>query len=140
MTSHRKQINPVLVDETLNWAFAVKYFIYAFFGLAGALSSIPSVAALAGSLVASTLGIIIALSATVAGISTLHATRSKRAEMWEFYSTVTLVAFIMVFISSIVYLAFQGSHQGMSLAVIASALIVLPCWKLSWTIRKNGRT
>jgi hypothetical protein len=138
MTNHRKQISPVLVDQTLNWAFAVKYFIYAIFGLAGAIVSFPGVTALAGSLVATTLGAIIALSATVAGFSTLRAGTSKRAEMWEFYSTVTLVAFILVYISSIVYLATLGDHNRIALAVIASALVVLPCWKLSWIIRKNG--
>lgn len=138
MTNHRKQIKPMLVDESLNWAFAVKYFIYAFFGVAGAIANIPSVSILAGSAVATTLGVIIGLSAAAAGVSTLRAGRSKVAEMWEFYSTVTMVAFVTVYISALIYLAIQGDHDRVAVAVIASALIILPCWKLSWIIRKNG--
>lgn len=137
MANHRKQVNPMLVDESLNWAFAVKYFIYALFGLAGAISSIPAIALLAGDAVATTVGSIIALAAAVASFSTLRASHNKVAKMLEFYSTVILVVFIMVYIFALSYLAIQGDHDRIAVAVIASGLVVLPCWKLSWIIRKN---
>lgn len=128
---------PVLVDNSLNTAFAVKYFIFAAFGLTGMIVHIPALATVAGEAVATFLAGVVALSGFAAAICVLNSYRSARWVRSEFYTTVTLVAFTAVYNICLIYLAVIGAGSRINLAVIATALLVMPIWKLYYILKTS---
>lgn len=128
---------PVLVDNSLNIAFSIKYAIYALFGLTGMIVHIPSLAAVAGEAVATFLAFVVAVSGAAASVCVANSGKSDRWVRWEFITTFTLVAFVAVYNICLIYLAVIGAGSRVNLAVIATALLVLPVWKLYYILKTS---
>ena len=127
----------MLVDNSLNVAFAIKYFIYAAFGASGVFSVIPSVALVGGVTAARALGLVVFVLGVAVGTSALKSLSSVKWERREFYGTIALIAFIGMYNASLIYLALHGIGDRVGLAIIATALLVFPIWKLRYILRKN---
>lgn len=129
---------PVLADNSLNRAFAVKYAIYAAFGVSGVITHIPSLAIIAGEAAATILAGVVALTGVLAAIS---AWNSIAGGVWvrrELYATITLCAFIAMYDIALYILSIVGVGDRINLAIIATALLVMPLWRIRW-ILKNSR-
>lgn len=127
-----KALKPVLVDETIYRAFAAKYIIYGVFGLAGALTSVPSVTEVAGELYATIWASLMSLlSFVVAWLAW-----GGKHERGELYATICLIGLILVYSISLILLALGGSSGRSALAVIATALLVFPIWRVRFLFRK----
>jgi hypothetical protein len=130
---------PILVDSSLHTAFAIKYAIYAAFGLLGTVYGPPSIALVAGATVAHTVSLIIFVCSIVAMAATL---RSHIKPIWkkvELYSTIGVVSFVSVYFVSAATLAVLGDSSRANLAIIAIALIVLPTWRILQIIKESRR-
>lgn len=128
---------PLLVDNSLNRAFAIKYGIYAVFGFSGMVSHVPSIALVAGQLVATIVGGIIGVAGVWAAASAWNFMKSPRWQRSEVYATVTLVAFVSVYVATLLYLAAIGEGSRLNLAIIATALLVMPIWRIRYIIKKS---
>ena len=127
-----KTLKPVLVDETIYHAFTAKYIIYGIFGLAGAITSVPSVTEVAGELYATIWALMVSvLSFVVAWLSW-----GGRHERGELYATICLIGLILVYSISLILLALNGSSGRSALAVLATALLVFPVWRVRFLYRK----
>lgn len=128
---------PILVDESMNIAFAVKYAIYALFGFAGIFFAVPSIAEVAGGPAARVISALVFLLSTVACVSTYRSLNSSRWERVEFYSTIGLISFVAVYDAAAIWLTILGSTGRLNLAIIASALLVFPGWRVYYIYKKN---
>jgi hypothetical protein len=128
---------PVLVDNGINRAFAVKYLIYAVFGFTGIFTHIPSVVEVSGVLVAQAVAICVFLSAGIASLSAWNFHRGLRWMKAEIYSTYFLVSFVFIYNVALVYLTLNGDETRLNLAVLATALLVMPIWRVRDLIRKG---
>ena len=132
----RKHPQPVLTDSSLNMALSVKYIIYATFGISGMLTTIPSVTEVAGAVAAQALGGAIGVLGIMAAVSTLRAVKSAHWERVELYITIALVAFVSMYNVCLIYLTVHGSDTRVGLTIIATALLVMPVWRVISIIRK----
>lgn len=138
MNSNRHtQPIPVLVDNSLNRAIAIKYVIYALFGLAGVLTTIPSVTELAGEVSAALLASIVMVSSIGAAVAAWNSTKNIKWEKIEIFTTITMVCFIGVYNFALIYLSIAGDVDRINVAVIASALLVIPIWRIRYLFKKN---
>lgn len=136
----RKRPQPVLTDSSLNMALSVKYIIYSAFGFSGMLFAIPSVSELAGVVAAQTLGAMIGLLGIMAAVSTVRAVKSLGWETVELYATIALVAFVSMYNVCLIYLTVHGSDSRVGLTIIATALLVMPVWRIISIVRKLRKT
>lgn len=128
---------PVLTDNSLNRAFAIKYAIYAAFGVSGVITHIPSLAIVAGEAAATVLAGVVGLAGVLASIS---AWNSLRGGVWvkrELYATITMCAFIAMYDLALVALSIAGVGDRVNLAIIAAALLVMPIWRIVWMLKKS---
>lgn len=131
---------PVLVDNSLNRAFALKYAIYAAFGVSGLLVGVPSFAAISSQLVAFVLAGVVAISSILASISVWHSVVGGIWVKRELYATIVMITFVGFYDAALFYLTiFEGSSERTSAAVISLALIVLPIWRIRHILRTNKR-
>lgn len=133
-----KQV-PVLVDNSLNRAFALKYAIYALFGVSGVVTHIPSLAIVAGEAAATILAGTVAVSGILASIA---AWNSIKMGVWvkrELYATIVLVAFVGVYDIALVILTILGVGDRLNLAIIATALLVMPGWRIRNILRTHAQ-
>lgn len=130
---------PVLVDNSLNRAFAIKYAIYALFGLTGIFTKIPSVMEVAGGVVAQIVAACVFLSAAVAALGAWRYQRGLRWMKTEIYATYFMISFVMIYNIALVYLTINGSTDRLNLAVLATALLVMPIWRVRDLIKKGRR-
>lgn len=128
---------PVLVDNGLNRAFSIKYAIYSLFGLTGIFTHIPSLAEVSGDLAAQIVAVCVFLSAGCAAVFAWNNHRGLRWLKAELYSTIFLVSFVAVYNTALVYLSITGDVQRTNLAVVATALLVMPIWRIRDLIRKG---
>lgn len=135
-----KNQKPVLVDDSLFKAFSIKYFIYAVFGLSGLLVAVPSIAETAGEFSARAISATIMVLGALSAFAVLRAIDSTGWERVEFYSTIGLISFVAMYDVSAIYLAALGSDSRINLAIIASALLVMPLWRVRWILKKNRKT
>lgn len=138
MTTKRAS-KPLLVDNSINKAFAVKNFIYMLFGISGIVTHIPSVSLIAGEAIATVLAGIIAVSSAVASVCAWNFLKSERWQRWELYSTITMLSFVVVYVGALIYLAAIGEGNRINLAIIATALLVMPLWRARFILRKNRK-
>lgn len=128
---------PILVDNGLNRAFAIKYAIYALFGFTGIFTHIPSVEAVVGTAVATTVAACVFLSSTAASIAAWNFRRGLRWWKAELYSTYFLISFVLIYNVALIYLTAVGSESRLNLAVVATALLVMPIWRIRDLIKKG---
>lgn len=121
---------PLLVDSSLETAFAIKYWIYAAFGFLGATFSTPSIEAVAGDTVARIISTVVFVSAGIAAVSVKRSFAHPRWMKVELYSTIALVSFVGMYCVSATILALGGDERRVSLSMIAAALVVLPIWRI----------
>lgn len=121
---------PVLTDSSLDRAFSVKYGIYALFGLSGLLTHIPSIAKFAGEWAAMVLSSIVMLAGVIAAVAAWNSAHHPRWMRAEFFATITLVTFVAMYDIALIFLATQGDVNRINLAIIASALLVMPIWRI----------
>lgn len=137
MTRHPTRSVPVLTDNSLNRAFAVKYAIYSLFGLSGVITHIPSVAEITGEVVATLLAGIVCIAGALASVSAWHSVKEGVWVKRELYATIVLVSFVAVYNIALIYLAAIGSVSRVNLAIIASALLVMPIWRIRFILKKS---
>lgn len=136
MTNKPSRHKPILVDDSLNRAFAIKNTIYLIFGISGIVTHIPSLAIIAGEIPAMILSAIVALSAAGAAVS---AWNSMKGEIWvrrELWATIVMVAFVSMYSIALVILAINGVGNRVNLAIISSALLVMPAWRITYLLKK----
>lgn len=127
---------PILVDTSLHVAFAIKYAIYAMFGLLAAVFGAPTLERVAGSGVTQVIGAVILIASVASGFSTLRSPGSVIWEKVELYSTITVVSFVSVYCTFAGYLAaVHESDDYLSRAVLAAALLVFPLWRIIQIIK-----
>lgn len=139
MFSKRRR-QPVLTDSSLNIALSIKYIIFATFGVSGTLSAIPSVTEVAGVAAAQALGVGIGIFGVLAAIATIRAVKSAGWEKAELYLTIALVSFVSMYNACLIYLTVQGVGDRANLAIIATALLVMPVWRILSIIKKLRNT
>ena len=130
---------PVLTDNSLNVAFAIKYFIYALFGISGVAIAVPSFAEVAGGVAALVLAAIVAVSASIASVAAFMHQKNTEWMKLEFYSSCVMVIFVGLYSGSLIYLSITGDANRINLAIIATALLVMPIWRLRF-LYKNTQT
>ena len=132
MTSKLKK--PVLTDRSLDLAFAVKFFIFAGFGLGGALSTVPAIAEVAGALYEFLWTISIFIIGSVTALLTLWNIHTDyfrtRFVKWEWYGTILMTGLIATYALALSTLAVQGFERRFSLSIISFALLVFPVWRI----------
>lgn len=138
MNRHTQPI-PVLVDNSLNRAIAIKYAIYALFGLAGVITNVPSIEQLAGQAIATVLAAIVMVSSVTAGVSAWNCAKNAIWERIEIFSTIVMVCFIAVYNFALIWLSILGDVGRINVAVIAMALLVIPIWRIRYLVRKNQK-
>ncbi len=132
---------PVFTDAWLHVAFMFKYLIFAAFGLVGALSSVPAIAAVAGALYEFLWAISIAVvnAATVGliayNIKHGYDRTSTRAIEWEWYATFLIIGLVLTYSVALITLSLGGSDTRDSLAIISMALLVFPVWRIRFLYR-----
>jgi hypothetical protein len=126
----RRRRPPVLTDSSLNLALSVKYIVFSAFGFSGMITAIPSVTEVAGALAAQALGAFIGLLGIIAAVATIRSVRSSFWEDIELYSTISLIAFVSMYNACLIYLTVQGIGDRANLAIIATALLVMPVWRV----------
>lgn len=134
---HSKRRKPLLVDDSLNKAFTVKYVIYALFGLSGVLVGIPSITIVAGEWASTLLAAIVAVSSTLAAIASWHSIKGGKWVGRELYATIIAVVFLGVYSVTLIVLALQGVGNRSNLAIIALAFLVFPIWKILFILRNS---
>lgn len=134
-TKRRRQ--PVLTDSSLNVALSVKYIVYSAFGFSGMLVAIPSIAEVAGPLAAQLLGAIVGLLGILTAVATVRSVKSPKWETAEMYSTIALIAFIGMYNACLIYLTVHGIGDRANLAIIATALLVMPVWRVISILKKK---
>lgn len=135
MNRHTQPI-PILTDNSLNRAIAIKYVIFSLFGLAGFLTDIPAIRELSGEGVASVVGFIVFISAAVCALS---AWKSERGERWrraEIYASFFFFAATSIYSMDLIWLAVTGSTGRIGVALLSIALLVIPIWRTRWLIRR----
>lgn len=135
-----KRRQPVLTDSSLNVALSVKYIIFSLFGWSGMVFAIPSVSEVAGVRVAQVLGAAIGVLGILASIATIRAVKSVHWETVELYATIALVSFVSMYNVCLIYLTVHGSDSRIGLAIIATALLVMPVWRVLSIIKKPRNT
>jgi hypothetical protein len=130
---------PVLVDNSLNRAFAIKYIVYALFGFTGIFTQIPSVAEVAGGTVAQIVAGCVFLSSAIASVGAWGYQRGLRWMKAEIYATYFMISFVMIYNIALVYLTLNGSTDRLNLAVLATALLVMPIWRVRDLIKRGRR-
>lgn len=133
----RTKAIPILVDNGLNRAFAIKYAIYSAFGLTGIFTQLPSVEQVTGLLVATIVAACVFLSGLVASVSAWNFHRGLRWWKAELYSTYFLISFVLIYNIALIYLTATGSESRLNLAVVATALLVMPIWRIRDLIKKG---
>lgn len=133
-----KQV-PVLVDNSLNRAFALKYAIYALFGVSGVVTHIPSLAIVAGEAAATILAGTVAISGVLASIAAWNSIKKGVWVKRELYATIVLVAFVGVYDAALVILTILGVGDRINLAIIATALLVMPGWRIRNILRTHAQ-
>jgi hypothetical protein len=136
MNRHTRPI-PILIDNSLNRAFAVKYALFSLFGLAGFLTDIPAITEMSGQAVASVVGFIVFVGA---GLSSFAAWNSEKGIDWkkfEIYSTYFFMASVGIYSADMIWLAITGSEGRIALAFLSLALLVMPVWRLRFLIRRT---
>lgn len=132
------RIRPMLVDNMLNMALALIYFIFAMFGLIGStIDTIPPLYQVAGEIPSRILGAVVFMSGLVAGTAALHGLVNRHWERWEFYSTATLVTFMAVHVAALFYLAIGDDPTRLTYAVVSLSFLVMPTWKIIYILKKN---
>lgn len=127
---------PILVDNGLNRAFSIKYFVYAAFGFTGIFTHVPSIEILVGTAVAQVISICVFLSSLAAAIAAWNYQRGIRWMKAEIYSTYFMISFVVIYNIALVVLTFSGDTDRMNLAVLATALLVMPVWRVRDLIKK----
>lgn len=138
-SNRHTQSIPVLVDNSLNRAIAIKYVIYALFGLAGMLTSIPSITELAGEASAAILSAIVMVTSVAASVAAWNSTKNVQWEKIEIFSTITMVCFLGVYNFALIYLSLMGDVDRINVAVIALGLLVIPIWRIRYLLKKNRK-
>lgn len=137
MTRSSTKSLPVLTDNSLNRAFSVKYAIYSAFGLSGVVTHIPSIALVAGDFIATLVAGIVAVSGALASLSAWNFIKGGKWLKRELYATIVLVAFVLVYDIALIYLATQGEGNRINLAIIATALLVMPSWRMRYILKST---
>lgn len=135
MTRSSTKSLPVLTDNSLNRAFSVKYAIYSLFGLSGVITHIPSISLVAGETIATLIAGIVAVSGALASISAWNYIKGGKWVKRELYATIVLIAFVLVYDVALIYLASQGEGNRVNLAIIATALLVMPTWRMRYILK-----
>lgn len=128
---------PILVDTSLNKAFAVKYAVYALFGLSGVVTHIPSLAFIVGEVAATVLAGIVAVSGALASVAAWNSIKLGKWVKRELYATIVLVVFVAVYDIALIYLAVIGEGNRINLAIIAAALLVMPFWRIRYILKST---
>lgn len=127
---------PILVDNSMNRAFAIKYAIFGLFGLAGTLTSIPSITDIAGETVATIVAAVVMVSAFTCSVA---AWRTEQGRFWqklEIYSIIAFISFALVYNVCLVWLALNGDAGRVGVAVISTALLVMPFWRCRYLTKR----
>lgn len=128
---------PILVDNTLNRFLAVKYGVYSCFGISGVIVHVPSLSIVAGDAVAMLLAGIVAVSAALASISAWNSARGGKWDRRELLATIVMVSFVAVYNIALIYLTVIGEGNRINLAILATALLVMPIWRLTDIIKRS---
>lgn len=131
---------PVLVDNSLNRALAIKYAIYAAFGLSGVITHIPSLAIFAGEAAASFLAGVVCVSGILASVASWHSVQQGVWIRRELYATIVLVVFVGIYDLALIVLTILGIGDRVNLAIIAAALLVMPSWRIRWILKNSHRS
>lgn len=125
----------VLVDRSLNRAIGIKYVIFAAFGLVGVARGIPAFAATGGTLIETIYAGLILIVCSIAAPIAWNGVHEKK----ELYAGIGVITVILTYVVALIVLAVQGLGSRDSLAVIATALLVLPTWRTFFLFGKVRR-
>ncbi len=132
---HTRSI-PILVDNSLNRAFAVKYAVFAAFGLSAIFFGVPSIAELWSHTVANITGFMVFISATTAALAAWNTEKHVRWRKVGIYAGYAFIFSGALYDIALVILAFAGDDRRVSAAIISAALIVMPIWYVRYLIRR----
>lgn len=136
MNRHTRPI-PVLIDNSLNRAIALKYALFSLFGLAGFLTDIPAISDMSGEAVASVVGFIVFMSAGLCSLSAWHTEKGREWRKFEIYTSYFFLASVGIYSIDMIWLAVTGSQGRIALAFLSLALLVIPVWRTRWLIRRT---
>jgi hypothetical protein len=136
MTHHHTKSIPILVDNSLNRAFAIKYAVFAGFGLSAVFFGLPSVSELWGGGLAFITGIMVFLSAAAAGVAAWYTERGIRWQKAGIYCGYGFIFSAGLYAVALMILTFQGDGRRASAAIISLALLVMPIWYIRYLIRR----
>lgn len=139
MDQLNKPKRPVLIDESIHTAFTIKYIIYSLFGLAGVMLGVGVIEDLTSDLASRTVAGVIAASGALSALAVHRALLSEMWERVELYSTICMCSFVMVYDVTAIVTAFSGNPRMISLALIATALLVFPVWRILQIVKKNRK-
>lgn len=139
MIPRHTQSIPILVDNSLNKAMAIKYVIFALFGLAGVVSRLPTVAEFIGGALASFTSAIVCISAAFAAMGAWNSTKGNHWEKVEIYSAIIFVSFSAIWAMASVWLFVAGAADRITSVPLSLALLVMPIWRIRYLIKKNRR-
>ncbi|AGY47144.1 holin/anti-holin [Clavibacter phage CN1A] len=133
----------MLVDTSLNYAFAIKYLVYAIFGVVGTIFSVPVIANVGGTYYES----IWCFSITILAVLSAYrvwknaklavSVRDMKKEIWLTLPMNILLSLYGIFMTVLVL---NGDLTRLSLAVLAYALVVMPTWRVVFLVGniRNG--
>lgn len=139
MDQLNKSKRPVLIDESIHTAFLIKYIIYTLFGLSGAILGVGSIEDLTSDGAARTVALIIAVTSAISALGVHRALVSEFWERVELYSTICMCSFVTVYDATAIVHAFSGNPRMIGLALIATALLVFPIWRILQIVKKNRK-
>ena len=139
MFEPKRPRKPLLIDSSIETAFMIKYWIYALFGILGVIVGTPTLAEFGGIGVARVISGVIAAASITAAIAVPRAFGSSFWTKVELYATITVVSFVGMYAVFAAILALGGDDRRVSLAMIASALVVFPLWRISQIIKDLRR-
>lgn len=128
--------HPVLVDRSLNRALAIKYGIYSLFGLVGAIINVPAIRELSAVSIGPAFELFWTLSVFITAAIAARYAWSGTHERQEMLATGAMFGFVSGYATSIFLLAFQGDDNRLAGAIIASALLVIPWWRMTFLFGK----
>lgn len=130
---------PVLTDGWLHAAFAIKYLIFAAFGIIGALSSVPAIAEVAGALYefawATSIAIVNLMTVVLIFRNIRTGYLREKPVKYEWYLTFLIVGLVATYSIALLTLAFGDSDSRNSVAIISFALLIFPIWRIRYLYR-----
>jgi hypothetical protein len=136
---HTRSI-PILVDNSLNRALSIKYAIFAMFGFTGILTGIPSIVEVSGYVVATIIAAVVMVTAGFASVATWNTEKGVGWQKLAIYSIIAFISFSLVYNVALIWLTLLGDAGRANVAVLATALLVMPVWHCRYLTKRVAAT